>query len=116
MWHYSINYADDFRVPRRLIVFPTAPRYEVAGRSEASAQVEVRLPADAELWFNGTKMKTTGASRWFETPSLKVGPRFSYDARASWKEKGRLVTQSQEISVSARDVIHVTFPMTGRTK
>jgi uncharacterized protein (TIGR03000 family) len=82
---------------------------EVAGRSEATAQVEVSLPADAELWFNGKKMKTMGAARRFETPPLRAGDHFSYDARASWKENGRTVTKTRQISISAGDVIHVSF-------
>jgi uncharacterized protein (TIGR03000 family) len=81
-----------------------------------TAHVTVRLPADAEIWFNGTKMTETGPQREFYTPELTPGRRYTYDVRARWKENGHEVTQTQTINVSASAKVPVDFPLQPVTK
>jgi len=75
-----------------------------------TARVTVNLPADADLWFNGTKMRTTGSIRQFETPPIAGGQSYTYEARARWMENGREVNQTQKIAVLSGKQINVTFP------
>ncbi len=52
------------------------------------ATVNVYLPPDAELWFDGKKMTQTGAYRAFVTPLLIAGKAYSYMVRATWVQAG----------------------------
>lgn len=74
-----------------------------------SAALDVRLPAEAELWIEGQKMVQTGADRKFVSPPLPPGQRFTYELRARWKEAGRDVTKTKHIDVSAGDRLLVDF-------
>jgi uncharacterized protein (TIGR03000 family) len=78
--------------------------------SPTAARVIVTVPSDAELWFNGVKMKTTGATRRFETPALSSG-RSTYEARARWMENGKEKTQTQQIAVAPGAQVRLRFPM-----
>jgi uncharacterized protein (TIGR03000 family) len=81
-----------------------------------AAHVIVSLPADAELWFNGTKMKTTGPERAFYSPELMPGRRYTYEVRARWKEKGHETTQTRTVEVSAGALVSVNFPLSPATQ
>jgi uncharacterized protein (TIGR03000 family) len=76
-----------------------------------TAHVTVRVAAEAEIWFNGTKMTSTGPKREFYSPELTPGREYSYDIRARWKESGHEVTQALTINVSAGAWIPVDFPL-----
>jgi uncharacterized protein (TIGR03000 family) len=76
-----------------------------------AAHVTVNLPADAELWFNGTKMKTTGRERAFYSPELMPGRRYTYEVRARWKENGHEVTQTRTVNVSAGAWVYVNLSL-----
>ncbi len=45
-------------------------------------RITVRLPANADLWFDGKKMTATGTVRTFSLPPLTSGSRYSYAVRA----------------------------------
>jgi uncharacterized protein (TIGR03000 family) len=104
--YYYDSYSSGYDRPYRYSYYPSS---DVIA-DDTTAHVTVTVPADAELWFNGTRMKTMGPSRRFETPSLSSG-RFTYEARAQWTENGRVVTQTQEFSVSQGAQVKVTFPL-----
>ena len=77
---------------------PTAPATATSGTANSSpsgqgglfpmsstdnfSRITVRLPADAELWFDGTKMTATGAVRTFSIPPITPGRQYSYTIRA----------------------------------
>jgi uncharacterized protein (TIGR03000 family) len=78
---------------------------------DSTADVTVNVPADARIWFDGTATKLTGPIRQFATPALKPGTRYHYEVRASWKENGHEVTQTQQVSVRAGAHVRVNFPV-----
>jgi uncharacterized protein (TIGR03000 family) len=78
---------------------------------ETAGHVVVKLPADAELWFNGTRMNATGPARSFQTPVLAPDARVTYEARARWLEDGRALIQTQRFSVGTGDHVTVSFPI-----
>ena len=80
-----------------------------------TAHITVHMPAKAQLWVEGTKTNSTGLVRELETPPLTPGSRYRYDIKASWKENGREVTQTQYVEVSAGAHFNVTFPTTAQT-
>jgi uncharacterized protein (TIGR03000 family) len=75
------------------------------------ARVTVSMPADAEIWFQGTKMTSTGAVREYQSPPLTPGSRYSYDVRARWSQNGHEVTQTQQVEVTAGTHASLHFPV-----
>jgi uncharacterized protein (TIGR03000 family) len=95
---------------------PAAPRKVIpVVQPEAAARVTVRLPADAKLWFGGTKVESAGAVREFRTPILRPGRLYDYEVRASWKQGGRAVTRTQQVIVTAGSTVRIEFTPPGRT-
>ena len=82
----------------------------VASQPDTTAHVTVTVPADAELWVDGSKTTSTGSVREFQSPPLTPG-QYAYEIRAHWTENGREVTQTQKVAVSAGAHIAVNFPI-----
>jgi uncharacterized protein (TIGR03000 family) len=68
---------------------------------DLTAHVEVRAPADAEIWFGDGKTRQTGTVRSFVSPSLTPGKDYTYEVRARWTEGGKEVVQTRRIDVAA---------------
>jgi len=78
---------------------------------DTNAQVTVNVPADAEVWFDGTEMTPTGAVRRFHSPPLAPG-NYRYQIRAQWHENGHEVSQTQTVEFAPGAHIAVSFPVT----
>jgi uncharacterized protein (TIGR03000 family) len=76
---------------------------------ENAALIAVQVPADAELWFNGTKMSGSTQVRQFQTPALEPGREYSYDVLARWTESGRAVERTRKVTVHAGDRLGLNF-------
>jgi uncharacterized protein (TIGR03000 family) len=63
----------------------------------------LRLPANAEVWIEGSKTVQTGNFRSFISPPLQAGQDYSYDIRARWMQGGLAIEQSRTIIVRAGD-------------
>jgi uncharacterized protein (TIGR03000 family) len=75
-----------------------------------TADVNVRLPADAKLYFEGIPMEQTGPERHFVTPPLTPGRNYQYDVRAVWTDnQGREVVQDRKVPVHAGDRLTIDF-------
>jgi uncharacterized protein (TIGR03000 family) len=89
---------------------PLTPRALRAPESPPEpAEIEVRVPAGAEIWFDGEKTTLTGSVRRFRSPPLEPGQRYAYDVKARWSEGGKEVEQTQHVPVTAGAVQKVTF-------
>jgi uncharacterized protein (TIGR03000 family) len=65
------------------------------------ALIDVLVPADATLSFQGTVMPETGSVRQFQSPPLSPGRTYSYDVQATWRTAdGKDVTRTRQVSVS----------------
>src|SRR5262245_11060717 len=89
--------------------------YQPPQQDNLSADVTLTVPADAELWFNGTKVTSTGTVREFRSPPLALGHQYTYDIRARWNENGHPVTQTQEITVTPGGLVRLEFPIPSGT-
>jgi uncharacterized protein (TIGR03000 family) len=92
-----------------------APRFSgVTGVSytapEQAARILVRVPAGAELWFDGHKTSQTGTERTFHTPALEKGRQYHYTIRARWMKDGQPVEETERVEVSAGSRANVVFP------
>jgi uncharacterized protein (TIGR03000 family) len=74
------------------------------------AHVTVRVPPDAELWFEGLKMTLAGSVRRFQSPPLTLGRLYAYEVRARWLVDGREDSLTRTILVSAGDSVEMDFP------
>jgi uncharacterized protein (TIGR03000 family) len=78
--------------------------------ADASVPIELQVPADAQVWFNGEKTTQTGTLRHFVSPPLTVGRQYTYEVRAAWKESGREITESRRSSFRAGDRLSASSP------
>ncbi len=77
--------------------------------ANTTAAVDVRVPADAEVRFQGQLMTSGGTLRRFVSPALEPARNYTYDVTATWHENGRDVSRSRHISVRAGEQVTVDF-------
>jgi uncharacterized protein (TIGR03000 family) len=75
----------------------------------------VPVPAGADVWVDGSNTYSAGPVRELQSPPLAPGTNYKYQIRARWKEDGREVTQTQQVSVSAGAHVRVKFPVPAGT-
>jgi uncharacterized protein (TIGR03000 family) len=103
----------EFRNGKAVTPAPAAPTQEkTTSPTDKPARIEISLPADADLWFDGTKTRQTGSARQFVTPPLATGQEYSYEVMATWKDKGQAVTETRRVTVRAGDRTTVSFAKT----
>jgi uncharacterized protein (TIGR03000 family) len=91
----------------------SAVRSDARTRRGDVADIDVQVPAAAELWFEGVRTKQTGALRRFTTPPLTPGERYAYQVRATWRENGQTVTRNRTIPVRAGEWLKVDLKTAG---
>ncbi len=74
---------------------------------DRKAHLWLRVPADAEVWFDGDKTRQTGTLRHYYTPPLTPGKQFSYQVLARWTEDGKTVERKQRVEVRAGETVRV---------
>jgi uncharacterized protein (TIGR03000 family) len=77
------------------------------GSEAAKVLINVTVPADAKVTFQGAATTQTGTVRRFVSPSIAAGYRYSYNFKATWTENGREVTQSRSFEVQPGDVVQI---------
>ena len=73
------------------------------------AMVQVIVPADATVWFNGQLTTTGGEQRVYASPALTPGLDYHYVIHARWTDGGRVVNQTRTIVVRAGAHVGVDF-------
>src|SRR5439155_12546832 len=90
---------------------PATVASDTPAQPSNTAHVTVTVPADAEIWFQGTKTTSTGAVREYQSPPLAPGTRYTYELRARWSQNGHEVTQTQQVEVTAGIRVNAHFPV-----
>jgi uncharacterized protein (TIGR03000 family) len=85
-------------------------------RADSKAHILLRVPQDAEIWVNGVKTKQTGESRYFFSPPLAPGKKYSYQMRVRWMKDGKPVEETQSILVHAGATIRRDFTRSDKTE
>lgn len=75
----------------------------------AQAKIDLIVPADADVWFEGRKMTQTGVKRQFITPHLAGARSYAYTVRAQWLENGKTVERSKEVIVKAGERLFIDW-------
>lgn len=76
-------------------------------RTNNAAHIRLRVPAGAEVWFNGNKTKQTGEDRNFYSPQLTPGQTYVYNLRVRWKKGSEEKEVTRKIRVHARESVPV---------
>ncbi|HZV07399.1 MAG TPA: TIGR03000 domain-containing protein [Gemmataceae bacterium] len=76
------------------------PQAASAARTETAVLI-AHLPEQAAFWVEGTRTHSTGRTRYFQSPPLQAGRKYTYRVRAAWIENGRIVSQTRIIPVQA---------------
>jgi len=71
--------------------------------------LNVRVPASADVWLNGTPVATANGFQQYASPPLTPGQNYTYDVKARWMENGQAVEQTRQLTVHAGDVLNVNF-------
>ena len=94
-YYPTISYSN----PRVIYVAPLATSTTPVEPGKP-AKIEVKLPAKAELWFDGKQTTQTGTVRHFVTPPLFAVVLNAYEVKATWTdETGALVIRTRRIEV-----------------
>jgi uncharacterized protein (TIGR03000 family) len=80
-----------------------------AGAMDNQALINVRVPPNAEVWFDDQKTSQTGSVRIFVTPALNQDRNAVYHIKARWNENGRMVEKTRRYDVHPGDRIYVSF-------
>ncbi len=80
-------------------------------RSDNRARIWLRVPVDAEVWFEGAKTTQTGALRYYFSPPLAPEQRYSYQLQTRWSKDGKFVERQQQIDVRAGDELRLDVGM-----
>jgi uncharacterized protein (TIGR03000 family) len=86
-----------------------AQRFAQPAPVAVSATVEVRLPDEAELWFDGSPTTQTGDRRVFTTPPLRPGLKYAYDVMVRWRDGGYDVVRRERLLVRAGEALTLEF-------
>jgi uncharacterized protein (TIGR03000 family) len=92
---------------------PAAP-VGYSSNADNTATVQVEVPADATLWFDGVQTKQTGAMRTFTTPELESGRSYHYDVKARWEQNGKPVERTRRVEVYPGARATVDFNQPGK--
>jgi uncharacterized protein (TIGR03000 family) len=78
----------------------TLPQAAPAAQPETAALI-AHLPEDAVFWVEGTRTRSTGRTRYFQSPPLQLGHKYSYTVRVVWIEDSQWVSQTRMVPVRA---------------
>jgi len=86
------------------------PQNSGANQSDNSASIQVIVPPNAQLWFDGTKTQQTGSTRFFTTPPLTNTQNATYEVRATWTDQsGNTVNRTRRVQVTPNQQAVVNF-------
>jgi uncharacterized protein (TIGR03000 family) len=98
----SYYFARPYAPPMYYYARPYFPAPAVAAMPDlgSRALLDVRVPADAEVFVEGDKTSQTGSDRTFVSPALEPGRTFTYDIRARWAgPDGKPIEQTRQVKV-----------------
>ncbi len=82
---------------------------QMAATSTSQATVVVQVPADAQLYVDGYRVKQTSSTRTFITPDLEPGTRYYYTVKAQVMRDGKSVEDTKRVYVRAGQTSQVSF-------
>jgi uncharacterized protein (TIGR03000 family) len=81
-------------------------------QANGSVLIRMRVPENAQVWFDDRPTTRQGTERDFVSPPLSAGRYFTYRVRVQWMEGGRPVSEERNVTVSAGDRVDLSFGLT----
>ena len=78
-----------------------------------TALIDVDVPIDADVRFDGVKTAQTGMHRSFITPALASGRSYTYTISVNWTVASQEVHKSRQVHVRAGDRVKIDFTANG---
>ncbi len=112
----AAGYASYYFPPESPTEQDMQPADYAAGPQDNEAHLLVRVPENAELWFDGKATQQRGPEREFHSPPLTPGQSYHYDVRLRWTENGKSMEAKRTIHVHANDwqEVDLTQPATAK--
>lgn len=96
--------------PSPIPVYSPQPAYVPLPPSlPLTALLQVQVPADAEVWLEGQKMRSTGLMRLYRSPPLDPAKGYVYEVHARWLIDGKPVEDVRRVAVRAGATLFVDF-------
>jgi uncharacterized protein (TIGR03000 family) len=89
---------------------------DTEGMRSPAVLLEVRVPADAEIWIEGAKTMQRGVVRQFISPPLEPDRDFTYEIKAIWWVNGQERTETRNVNVRAGNVVRVDLSRPAQEK
>ena len=86
----------------------TAGYYGTPAEARA-AVIDVRLPSDAVILFDGKQTTAAGPERRFISPPLTPGKEYVYEVSVRWHEGGCEVTRTRSVPVRGGERLNIAF-------
>jgi uncharacterized protein (TIGR03000 family) len=83
--------------------------YPPNAQGNQPAFIEVQVPADAQIWFDGESTSQGGTARSFRSPPLEQGQNYSYEVKARWNDNGKDIERTRKVRVRAGERVNVNF-------
>jgi uncharacterized protein (TIGR03000 family) len=96
-------------VTSRYPSFPAVTSRYAPTAADRRAHINVKVAASATIWFDGARTAQKGTRRYFVSPVLTPGRRYTYEVKARWQEGSRTVTRSRRATFRAGDEVTLTF-------
>jgi uncharacterized protein (TIGR03000 family) len=74
-----------------------------------TALLQVHVPADAEVWLEGQKMRSTCLRRHYRSPPLDPVKGYAYEVRARWQHDGKPIEDVRHVAIRAGATVLVDF-------
>jgi uncharacterized protein (TIGR03000 family) len=87
----------------------TQPGAAGYGADDRSALIDVRVPPDARVTFDGDATAQAGPNRLFSSPPLDRGRAYHYTVKARWTQNGQPVERTRRVEVRAGQRSTVDF-------
>jgi uncharacterized protein (TIGR03000 family) len=71
--------------------------------------MQVRVPADAVVWVEGTATSLGGTDRLYFSPPLPENRDYTYEIKARWKQGGQDVEKTLQVKVRRNETTPVDF-------
>lgn len=92
-----------------LLVAGTAvPQAAADSSTQRPVTIATNLPANAELWIEGTKIADAGGARSYVSPPIAVGREFTYTLRVRLPGNAGSADQTRKVNVVAGDTVAVS--------
>jgi uncharacterized protein (TIGR03000 family) len=75
----------------------------------STATLVVRVPAAAEVRFDGQRTSQVGETRSYVTPPLDPATTYAYDVSATWMDRGKETSRSRHVEFHIGDRVTVDF-------